>query len=143
MTAAYLTEPEIIRELRLPDKVGRAKMAEWKLDPRFPKTVAGLSGRRFWPSVERWLLAHEGVVDISQIALPVADGKENFDAFKGRRRADKASKAAQSRNPRSSLPPAPGPLAANVVTTLRFGKEGIPRQDVAPVATVGSDPASA
>ena len=142
MTAAYLTEPEIIRELRLPERVGRAFLAQWKLSQTFPRPVQGMNGRRFWPAVERWLLHHERVT-ISEMSLPVADGQENFDAFKGRRRADKASKAAGPRNPRSSLPPAPGPVAANVVTTLRFGEKGLPRQDVAPVATVGGDPASA
>jgi hypothetical protein len=140
MTAAYLTEPEIIRELRLPEKVGRAKMAEWKLSQTFPKPVSGLSGRRFWPAVERWLLAHEGVVDISQIALPVADGKENFDAWKERRKA-KAGKAAGPRNPRHDLPPPPQPgrMAPNVVAHIGPGGARLPQDHLPPVAPVGGD----
>jgi hypothetical protein len=59
--AIYLTEPEIIHELRLPERVGKAMLAQWKLHPTFPKPIAGMSGRRFMPSIERWLFKYAGL----------------------------------------------------------------------------------
>src|SRR5258706_2873188 len=80
MTAAYLTELEIIKALHLPEKVGREKLAMWKLDPTFPQPEPGTGGRRFWPLVEEWLRQHHGVC--ATTIVPVAEGWDNFDRFR-------------------------------------------------------------
>jgi hypothetical protein len=77
MNAAYLTELEITRELRLPDKIGRIAMATWKMQPSFPKPAEGMGGRRFWPEVEQWLMALHGVgaVTTHHAPIPLAGSK--------------------------------------------------------------------
>jgi hypothetical protein len=94
MTAAYLSELGITRELRLPDKIGRIAMATWKMQPSFPKPAAGMGGRYFWPEVEQWLMAQHGVSlakTEQEVSIPLAGSKgESFDewrATKGSRRS--------------------------------------------------------
>jgi hypothetical protein len=138
-SASYLTEIEIIRELRLPEKVGRIVMAQWKIHPTFPKPVPGMSGRRFMPSVERWLFKHHGL-DIAPDAgpaVPVAGTGERFDEWR------KALKARKPRNAGPDLPPPPVRMAPNVVATIGFGGKRLSKDDASGVATVDSDPASA
>src|SRR5262250_2899327 len=99
--AAYLSEAELIKELRLPERVGKAMLAQWKLHPTFPKPVTGMSGRRFMPSVERWLFKYHGLetVDVGSV-VPAGTG-ERFDDWR------KTRKARQPRHPGPDLPPPP------------------------------------
>src|SRR5215468_5059313 len=108
MTAAFLTELEITRALRLPDKVGRAFMAQWKLHPSFPKPIEGMSGRRYMPAVEKWLNRYHDL-DSADSGPAVSDKGENFDAWR------QARKARKSRRARSDLPPPPKQLDSVVV----------------------------
>jgi hypothetical protein len=141
VTAAYLTKLEIIRALRLPEKVGRAKFAMWQLDPTFPKPEPVTANRRFWPLVEKWLRQHHGV-DTTGI-IPVPDGRENFDAWRERRKAGKASKAKGPGDARPGLPPAPVRMAPNVVATIGPGGKRPCEGDAPPLAAVGREPTSA
>jgi hypothetical protein len=142
MTAAYLTEPEIIRELRLPEKVGRAKLAEWKLSPTFPKPEPGMSGRRYFPLIEAWLNRHHRINAINDMPAPVADGRESIDDWKERR---KARKATGPRNAGACLPPPPQPrpLAPNLVATIGPGGKRLSQDHLSPVAPVGGESTSA
>jgi hypothetical protein len=118
-TAAYLSEIEIIRALQLPERRGRAKLSIWKLDPTFPKPEPETNGRRFWPSVEKWVRQHHGL-DTTGIA-PVADGRENFDAWREQRKTRKAAKAKERGDAGPGLPSAPVRMAPNVVATIGPG----------------------
>ncbi len=139
MTAAYLTEDEIIEALHLPKKVGREKLAMWKLNPTFPKPEPGTGGRRFWPLVEEWLHQHHGVG--ATTIIPAAEGRENFDGLHERRR--KAGKAKRPGNPGHGLAPAEGRMDGAVVTALRpRGARALSKDDAPPVATVGCEPNS-
>ena len=139
MTAAYLTELEIIKALHLPEKVGREKLAMWKLDPTFPQPEPGTGGRRFWPLVEEWLRQHHGVG--ATTIIPVAEGRENFDGLHERRR--KAGKAKGPRNAGPRLAPADGRMDCAVVTPFRpGGARALSKDDAPPVATVGCEPNS-
>jgi hypothetical protein len=140
-TAAYLTELEIIRELQLPDKVGRAKMAMWKLDPTFPKPEPGTGGRRFWPSIEKWMGQHHGL-DTTAI-IPVADGRENFDAWRQQRKTRKAGKAKEPGDAGSCLSPAEGRMDSAVVTPFRPGAARLSKDGAPGMAAVGTDPTAA
>jgi hypothetical protein len=140
MTAVYLSEIEIIRALQLPEKLGRAKMAMWKLDPSFPKPEPGTAGRRFWPVVVKWLRAHHGL-DATGITS-VADGKENFDAWR-ERKARKAGKAKGLGDSRPGLSPAQGRMDPTVVTPFRPGVARLSKSDAAPMASLGTDPTAA
>jgi hypothetical protein len=141
MTAAYLTELEIIKALHLPEKVGREKLAMWKLDPTFPQPEPGTGGRRFWPLVEEWLRQHHGVG--ATTIVPVAEGRENFDGFR-ERRARKAGKAKGPRNAGPRLAPADGRMDCAVVTPFRpSGARALSKEDAPPVATIGHRPNSA
>jgi len=139
MTTAFLTTDEIIEWLRLPLKVGRTKMAMWEADPTFPKPEPGTGGRRFVPSVEKWLRAHFGV-DAAGI-IPVTDGEENFDGLRERRR--KAGKAKESGNAGARLSQAEGRMESAVVTTLRPGGARLSKDDVPPMAAIEHRPNSA
>jgi len=139
--AAYLREIEITRELRLPDKVGRAKMAMWKLDPTFPKPEPATGGRRFFPSVVQWLRQRHGLDTTGTI--PVADGRENFDAWREQRKARKAGKAKGSGDAGPGVSPAPVRMAPNVVATIGPGSKRLSKDDTAPVATIERQPTSA
>jgi hypothetical protein len=89
MITAYLTEMDIIRALRLPDKIGRIAFATWRIYPSFPKPAEGMGGRWFFPQVEQWLLAYHGVGGVTGIpaAVPLAGNKgENFDGWRASRR---------------------------------------------------------
>lgn len=105
MTPAYLREIDIIRELRLPYKVGRSLMARLKLDPTFPKPEPGTGGRRFWPLVEQWLRQHHGLGEAGVITE--ADGRENFNGWRQRRSGRKAGKAKRPSGTGASLSPTP------------------------------------
>jgi hypothetical protein len=142
MIAAYLTEPEIVRTLQLPEKVGRAKMKMWKLDPTFPKPEPGTGGRRFWPEVERWLRRHHGIDAVGTIS-DRDGGRENFNDWREQRKARKASKAKGIGNARAGVSPSQVELGSAVVTPFRPGQSRLSGNDVPPVAAVRRDPTSA
>jgi hypothetical protein len=135
--AAYLTEQEIIRELRLPDRVGKAMLAQWKLHPSFPQPIAGMSGRRFMPSVEQWLFRYHGVNNSAEAGpvIPAAAG-EKFDEWR------KARKARRPRHTGPDLPPPPVRMAPNVVAAIGPRGKRLPQDDVSPLAPVGGKPTS-
>src|SRR5229473_4915691 len=132
MTTAFLTELEITRALRLPDKIGRAFMAQWKLHPSFPKPIEGMSGRRYMPEVEKWLNRYHGL-DTADSG-PVVTGKgENFDAWR------EARKARKPRRTGPDLPPPPVRMASNVVATIGPGRKRLQQDDAPPMAPIDSD----
>jgi hypothetical protein len=142
MTAAYLTEIEIIRALQLPEKVGRAKMKMWKFDPTFPKPEPGTGGRRFWLEVERWLRRHHGIDTVGTI--PDSDGgRENFNGWREQRKTRKASKAKRTGNAGAGISSAQVELGSAVVTPFRPGRSGLSGSDVPPVAAIRREPTSA
>jgi len=132
MAAAYLTELEITRELRLPDKVGRAFMAQWRLHPSFPKPIEGMSGRRYMPAVEKWLNRFHGL-DTADSG-PVVTGKgENFDAWREARKARKPRRAGPD------LPPPPVRMASVVVATIGPSGKRLQQDDASPMASIDSN----
>ena len=136
MSTAYLTELEITRALRLPDKVGRAFMAQWKIHPSFPKPIEGMSGRRFMPAVEKWLFKFHGLD--SADSGPVVQGKgESFDAWRETRKARKPRHAGPD------LPPPPVRMAPNVVATIGPSGARLSKHDTPPVALLDSEPTPA
>ncbi len=141
MTPAYLREIDIIRELRLPYKVGRSLMARLKLDPTFPKPEPGTGGRRFWPLVEQWLRQHHGLGEAGVITE--ADGRENFNGWRQRRSGRKAGKAKRPSGTGASLSPTPRGVESSVVTPLRPGGARLSKDDAQAMAAVGHEPTSA
>lgn len=96
MTAAYLTELEITRELRLPDKIGRIAMATWKMFESFPKPAAGMGGRRWYPAVVDWLNALNGVgaATAHHMSIPLSGSKgETFHESRTARKARRAKRS--------------------------------------------------
>lgn len=144
MTAAYLTEAEIIRELRLPAKVGRVKLAMWKLDPTFPAPEPATAGRRFWPLVEQWVMAHHMPPrrTIAELAA-MMQGEENFDAFRQRRQARKTDKTKEPPVAWPDIQVPPIDVASNVVATIGPGGKRLPKDAAAPVAPERPDPSTA
>jgi hypothetical protein len=123
-TAAYPSEAELIKELRLPERIGKAVLAQWKLHPTFPKPIAGMSGRRFLPSVEQWLLQYHGVVSAEAGPVVPASTGEKFNEWR------QARKARRPRRARPHLPPTEGrvdvigewvPRSATGVTDVFWG----------------------
>jgi hypothetical protein len=131
MTAAYLTEAEIIRELRLPRDLGRQLIYAWKIHPTFPQPVVGTNGRRYWPEVEQWLdrLHHVGAKDGPPLVLDPHQG-EDFDAWK----ASKTRRTKKSRIPGPDLAPTQRPLDSVVVATIGPRGKGLSEQRLAAVA---------
>lgn len=66
----YVTDAEMIRRMGVPEKLARPVIRE--LDEHhkttgFPQKSKLFGGRRYWPKVEAWLNAHEGLnVDTPQ-----------------------------------------------------------------------------
>src|SRR6266436_1131767 len=156
MTAAYLTEIEIVRELRLPEKVGRIKMAMWKKEPSFPAPEPGTAGRRYWPEVEQWLRryhhldsgeSHSGESHSGESRRTPSElasrGKENFDEWRAQRAARKTRKTGRARDAGTDLPPAGIGLASNVVAPERFGRPRVQPDDVSSVADKPDPPRAA
>lgn len=60
----YVTDAEMIRRMGVPEKIARPVIRE--LDEHhkvtgFPQKSKLFGGRRYWPKVEAWLNAHEGL----------------------------------------------------------------------------------
>ena len=136
MTAAFLTELEITRALRLPDKIGRAFIAQWKLHRSFPKPIEGMSGRRYMPAVEKWLNRYHGL-ESAESGPIVPDKGENFNAWRETRKARK------SRHARSDLPPPPKLLDTVVVAAIGPGGKRVSCQDLSPLAPIDNEPTCA
>ncbi len=68
----FVTDAELIRRLRLPEKVGRAALRELdKSSPArrpFPKPDPLFGHRRFWPAVKQWLLDYKGFKTSTPVA---------------------------------------------------------------------------
>jgi hypothetical protein len=79
----FVTDAEIIRRLKLPEKVGRRVLRE--LDrhlpnrPRFPQKDPLFGDRRFWPAIAKYFKVRYGV-DGPQIVSTAPTWQENFDA---------------------------------------------------------------
>jgi hypothetical protein len=79
----FVTDAEIIRRLKLPEKVGRRVLRE--LDrhlpnrPRFPQKDPLFGDRRFWPAIAKYFKMRYGV-DGPQIVSTAPTWQENFDA---------------------------------------------------------------
>src|SRR5450755_2868639 len=77
----FVTDAEIIRRLRLPEKVGRRVLRE--LDrhlpnrPRFPQKDPLFGDRRFWPAIAKYFKMRYGV-DGPQIVSTAPTWQENF-----------------------------------------------------------------
>jgi hypothetical protein len=136
MTVAYLTELEITRALRLPDKVGRAFMAQWKIHPSFPKPIEGMNGRRFMPSVENWLRRYHGL-DSGDSGPVVPRAGESFDEWR------KTLKTRKPRRAGVNLPPSPVRMAPNVVATIGPSGKRLPQHDTSPMALIDGEPSPA
>jgi|SRR5215831_1499752 len=136
----YLREIDIIRSVRLPEKVGRAKMSMWKLDPTFPKPEPATGGRRFWPLVERWLRQQHGV-DAAGMST-VTSGMENFDGWREQRKARKAGKAKRAADAGRELPRPPIGVAPNVVAAIGPGGKRLSGDSAPPVAPLSPEPDS-
>lgn len=61
----FVTDAELVRELNLPDKIGRQAIAAWDAGSAgmrgFPPRLALCGGRRYWPAVREWLSRYYGV----------------------------------------------------------------------------------
>jgi hypothetical protein len=134
--AAYVTEAELIQELRLPERIGKAMLSQWKLHPTFPKPVEGMSGRRFMPSVERWLFKYHGLDTAEAGPVAPAGTGERFDEWR------KARKARTPRHAGPDLPPPPVGMAPNLVATIGLGGKRLPQGNVSPVAPIVGKPSS-
>lgn len=97
---AFLTDAELIRELHLPEKVGRRAIQE--LDKavqgrrRFPKKDPLFGDRRFWPAVVEWFFDYYGVRLARESAEAVTiqpTWPENFNADPTPRKADRPEHA--------------------------------------------------
>jgi hypothetical protein len=81
----YVTDAELVRALRLPEKVGRRMLRELdrKLPdrPRFPPKDP-LTDRRFWPAVVHYLKRRHNVEQGSDEAGSPVTWKENFGGKK-------------------------------------------------------------
>jgi hypothetical protein len=128
MTAAYLTEPEIIRELRLPEKLGKPILELWKLHPTFPKPVEGTSGRRFMPEVEQWLLRLHNI-DTGRADLPPVNLDPDIGARFDEWRAAKTSKTKSRRRAGPDLPPPPVRMGSVVVAEIGPGGKRVQPQE--------------
>jgi hypothetical protein len=78
-----VTDAEIIRRLKLPEKVGRRVLRE--LDKqlpnraRFPQKDPLFGDRRFWPAIEKYLKVRYGVEGPQPVST-APTWQENFDA---------------------------------------------------------------
>lgn len=80
----FVTDAELIRRLRLPEKIGRAALRELdkasKTRRPFPQPDPLFGNRRFWPAVQQWLLDYKGVrQNIADKAAAPAAWEEHFD----------------------------------------------------------------
>jgi hypothetical protein len=59
----FVTDPEMIRRIGVPDKIARAAIKALDENPYsgFPKKSEVWGNRRYWPAVEIWFQQHQGL----------------------------------------------------------------------------------
>jgi len=139
--AAYLTEIEIINELHLSERAGKAAFRMWQMHPSFPKRDK-ITNRFWYPQIVQWLDRLHGVRANSDAPTVVLNPREG-EHFNEWRAARKAGKATRNRRTGANLPATPNRLAPNVVAEIGPGRTRLRKNNISPVASIGTDPTAA